>query len=33
VAEPLVQKLADQLKALGLKVAQGRFGADMRCTW
>ncbi|HEX2179083.1 MAG TPA: D-aminoacyl-tRNA deacylase [Actinomycetota bacterium] len=30
VAEPLVQELADQLKALGLKVAQGRFGADMQ---
>jgi D-tyrosyl-tRNA(Tyr) deacylase len=30
VAEPLVQELANQLKALGLTVAQGRFGADMQ---
>lgn len=30
VAEPLVQELADQLEALGLKVAQGRFGAHMQ---
>jgi D-aminoacyl-tRNA deacylase len=30
VAEPLVDELADQLRALGLKVAQGRFGADMQ---
>ncbi|HEX2054493.1 MAG TPA: D-aminoacyl-tRNA deacylase [Actinomycetota bacterium] len=30
VAEPLIQELADQLRALGLKVSQGRFGADMQ---
>lgn len=30
VAEPLVQELADQLRRLGLTVAQGRFGADMQ---
>lgn len=30
VAEPLVQELADQLRALGLFVEQGRFGAIMQ---
>lgn len=30
VAEPLFQELADRLRALGLKVEQGRFGADMQ---
>ena len=30
VAEPLIQELADQLKALGLRVKQGRFGSDMQ---
>jgi D-tyrosyl-tRNA(Tyr) deacylase len=30
VAEPLIQELADQLRELGLTVAQGRFGADMQ---
>lgn len=30
VAEPLIQELADQLRALGLRVEQGRFGADMQ---
>lgn len=30
VAEPLVQAFADELRALGLTVAQGRFGADMQ---
>jgi D-aminoacyl-tRNA deacylase len=30
VAEPLVAALADALRALGLPVATGRFGADMQ---
>ena len=30
VAEPLVRELADRLRALGLKVEQGRFGAHMQ---
>jgi len=30
VAEPLIQEMADQLKALGLRVKQGRFGSDMQ---
>lgn len=30
VAEPLVQGLADRLRGRGLRVAQGRFGADMQ---
>ncbi|MCE0539807.1 D-aminoacyl-tRNA deacylase [Kineosporia rhizophila] len=30
VAEPLVQALADALRGHGLKVATGRFGADMQ---
>lgn len=30
VAEPLVEKVADELCALGLDVARGRFGADMQ---
>lgn len=29
-AEPLIQELADELRSLGLKVEQGRFGADMQ---
>lgn len=32
VAEPLVVELANALRALGLPVATGRFGADMRVT-
>lgn len=28
-AEPLVQRFADQLAAMGITVAQGRFGAEM----
>jgi D-aminoacyl-tRNA deacylase len=30
VAEPLVNKVVDELKALGADVATGRFGADMK---
>ena len=30
VAEPLVDVLVDALRALGVRVATGRFGADMR---
>ncbi|MEX2586491.1 MAG: D-aminoacyl-tRNA deacylase [Actinomycetota bacterium] len=30
VAEPLVTGLADELAGMGLRVAQGRFGADMQ---
>ena len=30
VAEPLVNKVVDELKALGAHVATGRFGADMK---
>ncbi|MFJ2113588.1 MULTISPECIES: D-aminoacyl-tRNA deacylase [unclassified Streptomyces] len=30
VAEPLVDKVVDQLRELGAKVETGRFGADMR---
>lgn len=30
VAEPLIEEMATRLKALGLKVSQGRFGADMQ---
>lgn len=30
VAEPLIQELADQLRGLGVRVEQGRFGADMQ---
>lgn len=30
VAEPLVAKVADKLRAAGLKVAEGRFGANMQ---
>lgn len=32
VAEPLVAELANALRALGLPVATGRFGADMQVT-
>lgn len=32
VAEPLVTELADALRALGLPVATGKFGADMQVT-
>jgi D-tyrosyl-tRNA(Tyr) deacylase len=30
VAEPLVRAVADSLRALGLEVAEGRFGANMQ---
>lgn len=30
VAEPLVERYADAVRALGIDVATGRFGADMR---
>jgi len=31
-AEPLIERLIEELRALGLPVASGRFGADMQIT-